>query len=86
LKKNGIALRNPTNGNHSKIDKTKNERGGHTPYGYAYLDGQLLLDPKEQIIVRKILKLHHCRIAFKITRVVAQTDQGGATGDDQATA
>lgn len=59
LKKNGMALRNPLNGNASKIDRTKNKRGGHTPYGYAYLDGQLLLDPKEQIIVRKILKLHH---------------------------
>ncbi|MFN7455475.1 MAG: recombinase family protein [Pseudobdellovibrionaceae bacterium] len=53
-----MALRNPLNGNASKIDKTKNKRGGHTPYGYAYLDGQLLIDPKEQIIVRKILKLH----------------------------
>ncbi|MCE3009193.1 MAG: recombinase family protein [Proteobacteria bacterium] len=54
-----MSLRNPLNGNASKIDRTKNKRGGHTPYGYAYLDGQLLLDPKEQIIVRKILKLHH---------------------------
>jgi DNA invertase Pin-like site-specific DNA recombinase len=58
LKKKGMALRNPLNGNASKIDGTKNKRGGHTPYGYAYLDGQLLIDPKEQIIVRKILKLH----------------------------
>lgn len=52
-----MALRNPLNGNASKIDRTKNKRGGHTPYGYAYLDGQLLIDPKEQIILRKILKL-----------------------------
>lgn len=59
LKKNGVTLRNPLNGNASKIDRTKNKRGGHTPYGYAYLDGQLLIDPKEQIIVRKILKLNH---------------------------
>jgi hypothetical protein len=58
LKKKGMALRNPQGGNASKIDRTKNKRGGHTPYGYAYLDGQLLLDPKEQIVVRKILKLH----------------------------
>lgn len=58
LKKNGMTLRNPQGGNASKIDNTKNKRGGHTPYGYAYLDGQLLVDPKEQIIVRKILKLH----------------------------
>ena len=54
-----MALRNPQGGNASKIDRTKNKRGGHTPYGYAYLVGQLLIDPKEQIIVRKILKLHH---------------------------
>ncbi|MCE3012681.1 MAG: recombinase family protein [Proteobacteria bacterium] len=58
LKKKGMSLRNPFNGNATKIDKTKNKRGGHTPYGYAYLDGQLIIDPKEQIIVRKILKLH----------------------------
>lgn len=58
LIKNGMALRNPQDGNASNIDRTKNKSGGHTPYGYAYLDGQLLLDPKEQIIVRKILKLH----------------------------
>lgn len=53
-----MALRNPQGGNASKIDRTKNKRGGHTPYGYAYLDGQLLIDPKEQIIVRKILKFN----------------------------
>ncbi len=58
LKKNGMALRNPQGGNASKIDGTKKKRGGHTQYGYSYLDGQLLIDPKEQIIVRKILKLH----------------------------
>lgn len=54
LKASGISLRNPANGN---IDRTKNKRGGPTPYGYAYLDGKLLIDPKEQIGVRKILKL-----------------------------
>ena len=58
LKKNGMALRNPLNGNAIHIDRLHTKRGGHTPYGYAYLDGKLLLDPKEQIIVRKILKLH----------------------------
>lgn len=57
FKASGVSLRNPTNDNAPKIDRTKNKRGGHTPYGYAYLDGQLLIDPKEQIILRKILKL-----------------------------
>lgn len=54
-----MALRDSTNGNASKIDRTQNKRGGYTPYGYAYLDGKLLIDPKEQITVRKILKLRH---------------------------
>lgn len=57
LTSSGMALRNPTNGSARKIDNTQNKRGGHTPYGYAYLEGKLLIDPKEQTIVRKILKL-----------------------------
>ena len=56
LKKNGMALRNPLNGNAIHIDGLHTKRGGHTPYGYAYLDGKLLIDPKEQVVVRKILK------------------------------
>ena len=58
LTKSGMSLRNPLNGNARHIDRLHTKRCGHTPYGYAYLDGQLLIDPKEQIIVRKILKLH----------------------------
>lgn len=45
------------NGNAKNLDSKRTKRGGHTPYGYAYLDGKLLIDPKEQIVVRKILKL-----------------------------
>ena len=59
LTKSGMVLRNHMNGKASKTDRTKNKRGGHTLYGHAYLDGQLIIDPKEQIIVRKILKLRH---------------------------
>lgn len=58
LTKSGMSLRNPLNGSARQIDRLHTKRGGHTPYGYAYLDGQLLFDPKEQSIVRKILKLH----------------------------
>lgn len=58
LTKSGMSLRNPLNGNARQIDRLHTKRGGHTPYGYAYLDGQIIIDPKEQIIVRKILKLH----------------------------
>ena len=31
---------------------------GVTRYGFAYLDGKLIVDPKEQLVIRKILKLH----------------------------
>jgi len=58
LTKSGMSLRNPHNGNSLHTNRLHTKRGGHTHYGYAYLDGQLLIDPKEQIIVRKILKLH----------------------------
>ncbi len=54
-----MALRNPVNGNAKKIDNKRSKRGGHTAFGYAYLDEQLVIDPKEQIALRKILKLHH---------------------------
>ncbi len=66
LKKRGMALCNPQGANASKIDRTKNKRGGNTPYGYAYLDGQLLVDPKEQIIVRKIVKLHQSGLSGNV--------------------
>lgn len=58
LVKNGMSLRNPMNGNARHINRLHTKRGGSTPYGYAYLDGQFLVDPKEQIVVRKILKFH----------------------------
>lgn len=53
-----MVLRNPTGDNAKKIDNKSTKRGGSTPYGHAYLDGQLVIDPKEQIALRKILKLH----------------------------
>jgi DNA invertase Pin-like site-specific DNA recombinase len=57
LTKSGFALRNPLNGNAPIIDSKRTKRGGSTPFGYAYLDGKLLMDPKEQIALRKILSL-----------------------------
>ncbi len=31
---------------------------GQAPYGFAYLDNKLVIDPKEHLIVREILNLH----------------------------
>jgi hypothetical protein len=38
---------------------------GYAPYGFAYLDGQLVIDPKEHIIVRKILKLRQHGLSYR---------------------
>lgn len=32
---------------------------GQAPYGFAYLEGKLVVDPKEHLIVRKIISFHH---------------------------
>jgi hypothetical protein len=58
LTKSGFALRNPISGNAKMIDIKSTKRGGSTPFGYAYLDGKLLIDPKEQIALRKIQTFH----------------------------
>ena len=58
LNSSGFALRSFSIGSEKAGDRKQSKRCGHTPYGFAYLDGQLVIDPKEHLIVRKILKLH----------------------------
>lgn len=38
---------------------------GYPPFGHAYLDGKLIVDPKEQLIIRKILKLRQSGISLR---------------------
>ena len=38
---------------------------GHPPFGYAYLDGKLIVDPNEQLIIRKILKLRQSGMSLR---------------------
>jgi hypothetical protein len=54
----GIPLRNFKNGKNLIKNGIEVKCGGHPPFGWLYLDGKLVIDPKEHIIVRKILKLH----------------------------
>jgi len=68
LIKNGFALRNALNGNASKIDNKRTKRGGSTPFGYAYLDGKLLMDLKEQIALRKILSLWKAGMSYQASK------------------
>lgn len=53
----GIVLRPPNGEEQKKIPKSKRTYVGVTPYGYARLHGTLVVDPKEIVIVRQILKL-----------------------------
>lgn len=38
---------------------------GHPPFGHAYLDGKLIVDPKEQLIIRKIVKLRQSGMSLR---------------------
>ncbi len=58
LQKNGFVLRSSTNGKDHQTDHTQFKSSGQTPYGYAYLDGKLIIDPKEYLIVLKVMKLY----------------------------
>lgn len=65
LIKKGFALRNTLNGNVSKIDNKRTKRGGSTPFVYAYLDGKLLMDPNEQVALRKILSFWKAGMSYQ---------------------
>lgn len=53
-----MVLRNLVAGKKNSKVKPKNRRGGNIQFGWTYLDGSFVIDPKEYLIVRKILKLH----------------------------
>ena len=57
LVQNGIVLRPPNGPAQKKIPKSKRLHTGVTPYGYTRLQGSLVVDPKEIVAVRIILKL-----------------------------
>jgi hypothetical protein len=50
-------LRTFPNANVKGKDRTKAKLVGNTPYGYAYHDGKLVIDPREQVALRLMLKL-----------------------------
>jgi DNA invertase Pin-like site-specific DNA recombinase len=40
-------------------------RVGRTPYGFCYLDGQLVVDNKEQQIIRRIVEMKANGMSFR---------------------
>ena len=57
LLQQGIDLRPPNGPELKKVPAADKLHIGVTPYGYARLQGRLVMDPKEIVIVRLILKL-----------------------------
>jgi hypothetical protein len=58
LSKHGTPIRNYVTGKNVPKDWTKTKHSGHPPFGRTYLDGNLVMDPKEHLISRRILRLH----------------------------
>ena len=57
LNASGMALRNYTSGRNVPYSRTRVQVPGRPPYGYAYLKGQMVIDPREYSIIQQILKL-----------------------------
>jgi hypothetical protein len=62
---NGVALRSFSNANIKGRDRTKAKLGGNTPYGYACHDGKLVIDPREQVAIRLMVKLSKSGRSFQ---------------------
>ncbi|MBC7427594.1 MAG: hypothetical protein H7336_03215 [Bacteriovorax sp.] len=58
LSKHGTPKRNYVTGKNVLKDWTKTLYIGHPPFGRIYLDGNLVMDPKDYLIARRILRLH----------------------------
>ena len=82
LTRSGMELRNFETGKNVPSLRTKAKRPGHAPYGYGYLSGELVVDPKEFSIVQKIIKKWQSgksayAIAQELNVVKTQTRLGG---------
>lgn len=64
LLQGGITLRTNKKANGTTVKDQDRSFTGQIPYGYCLIDGELISDPKEQKIVRKILELWQSGMAF----------------------
>ncbi len=64
LKEHGLELRGQASGNQSNSNHKNSRHSGGTPYGWAVFDGKVVIDPKEQRVIREILKLHKSGISY----------------------
>ena len=64
LQENGFALRNPNQGNGKDFNSKNRKYSGGVPYGWVCFDGKLVIDPKEQLVIRQIMKLRQTGAAY----------------------
>jgi DNA invertase Pin-like site-specific DNA recombinase len=57
LNAKGMALRNYVTGRNVPDSRSSAQKPGRAPFGYAYLDGRLEINPKEYSTVKQILNL-----------------------------
>lgn len=69
LLKSGVAIRDFSNGQKYKSALFGAMGPGATPYGYAYLEGKLVIDPREYKTVLEILRLWQ---SVQSTRAIAR--------------
>ncbi len=55
--KNKLPIRNAKTGKNLPKNCQSYKKAGQPPYGFVYLDGKLVIDPKEHLVVRKIMSL-----------------------------
>lgn len=56
--KNNLSIRNTKKSKNLPNHCHSYKKAGQPPYGFVYLDGKLVIDPKEYLIIRKMMKLH----------------------------
>ena len=55
LNAKGMVLRNYVRGLNTSPSRTREQKPGRPPYGYGYLNGKLMKDPREYSVVQQIL-------------------------------
>ena len=53
----GVAIRDFSGNHRAKLDLTQVVRPGNTPFGYCYLEGKLVVDPREYKVVLEMYRL-----------------------------
>ena len=70
MKSHGFVFRGEAASQKIKAQKERSKTGGKTPFGYHWLNGELVVDPREYKIVLEIVKL---RQSGQTLRAIART-------------